>query len=255
MKRALLLFIPLVALGAAVALYFWPEREQPQSPTLAGPAPAAKPAIRYPVESAEPAADPLPPLAESDGALADALAALFGQRLPKLVYAQNIIHRVVATVDNLPRNHVAPKLMPVKPVTGVPVTENIGASLVLSPKNTARYQVYVRAADAVPTDALVAVYTRYYPLFQEQYEKLGYPDRYFNDRAIEVIDHLLATPEVPEPLSLVQPGVLYEFADPKLETLSAGQKILLRVGKVNRDKVKSKLQELRHALVSMAPKE
>ena len=107
----------------------------------------------------------------------------------------------------------------------------------------------------MPTDALVALYARFYPLFQEQYEKLGYPGKHFNDRAVAVIDHLLATPEVPEPLVLTQPGVLYEFADPKLNTLSAGQKILLRVGKTNRDKMKSKLQELRQALTSMATKE
>jgi len=49
--------------------------------------------------------------------------------------------------------------------------------------------------------------------------------------------------------------VLYEFADPKLESLSAGQKLLLRVGKANRDKLKSKLQELRQAVTSMAIKE
>jgi hypothetical protein len=102
---------------------------------------------------------------------------------------------------------------------------------------------------------MVAVYARFYPLLQEQYEKLGYPGRYFNDRVVEVIDHLLTTPEVPEPLHLVQPEVLYEFADPKLETLSAGQKIFLRIGKANRDKLKSKLTELRQALVAMPPKE
>jgi hypothetical protein len=80
---------------------------------------------------------------------------------------------------------------------------------------------------------------------------LGYPDKYFNDRAIEVIDHLLATPEVEGPLNLVQPRVLYEFADPKLERLSAGQKILLRMGPDHRLKLKAKLREIRHALVSM----
>jgi hypothetical protein len=137
----------------------------------------------------------------------------------------------------------------------LPITDNVGGNLVLSPRNAARYQTYVELAHAVPTGALVALYARFYPLFQEQYEKLGYPGKHFNDRAVAVIDHLLATPEVAEPLVLTQPGVLYEFADPKLNTLSAGQKILLRVGKTNRDKMKSKLQELRQALTSMATKE
>jgi len=255
MKEFFLWLIPVVGLCALAAMYFWPETETPEPQNVATPAPAPEPVIRHPVESDESVTDSLPPLAESDGVIRDALGPLFGQRLPEFVYLKNIIHRVVATVDNLPRDHVAPQLMPVKPVKGVPVTENSGEGLVLGPRNAARYQAYVRVADAVPTGALVAVYARFYPLFQQQYEKLGYPDGYFNDRAVEVIDHLLATPEVREPLLVTQPRVLYEFADPKLETLSAGQKILLRMGKVHRDKLKSKLRELRQALVSMPAKE
>jgi hypothetical protein len=112
----------------------------------------------------------------------------------------------------------------------------------------------VRLAEAVPTEALVATYTRFYPLFQQQDENLGYPDRYFNDRVVEVIDHLLAVPEVHRLVLLTQPRVLYEFADPELEGLSAGQKILVRMGRENTVKVKAKLQEIREALVSRVPK-
>jgi hypothetical protein len=43
------------------------------------------------------------------------------------------------------------------------------------------------------------------------------------------------------------------FADPKLESLSAGQKIILRMGRENREKLKSKLREIRQALTSMTP--
>ena len=254
MKEFFLWLIPVVALCALAAVYFWPKSEKPQPQTVAAPAPVPEPTIRYPVESGtEPAAQSLPALADSDGAVGDALTELLGQRLPRFINLQNIVHRIVATVDNLPRDHVAPRLMPVKPVTGLPVTETVGENLVLSPRNTARYQPYLRLVDAVPTDALVAVYARFYPLFQQQYEKLGYPGKYFNDRAVEVIDHLLATPEAQEPLLLLQPRVLYVFADPKLESLSAGQKIVLRMGRENREKLKSKLREIRQALTSMAP--
>jgi hypothetical protein len=48
--------------------------------------------------------------------------------------------------------------------------------------------------------------------------------------------------------------VLYEFADPKLERLSAGQKILLRMGRENALKMKAKLREIRETLVSPALK-
>jgi len=42
--------------------------------------------------------------------------------------------------------------------------------------------------------------------------------------------------------------VLFEFADPSLEQLSAGQKIMIRIGPVNESRVKAKLADIRHAL-------
>lgn len=140
--------------------------------------------------------------------------------------------------------------MPVKPVPGLFVTTGTGENLAVSPRNDARYRPYVRLAEAVPTQPLVAVYRRFYPLFQEQYEKLGYPGKYFNDRLVEVIDHLLGAPDLRPPVLLHRPRVLYEFADPKLQRLSAGQKILLRMGRENALRVKAKLQEIRQALAS-----
>lgn len=77
---------------------------------------------------------------------------------------------------------------------------------------------------------------------------LGYPKAYFNDRLIEVIDHLLAAPEVPAQTKLVQPKVFYQFADPDLETRSAGQKILMRIGNENAARIKAKLREIRSEL-------
>jgi Protein of unknown function (DUF3014) len=256
MKKPIWSLILVVALGSPVVLYFWLEDEPPKQQT---PKPDAAPeerGIRHPIEAARPADEPaassekpLPTLAESDGAMRDALAGLFGQKLEEIFNLQNIIRRIVATVDNLPRESVSLRLMPVKAVPGRPVTATKGESLTLSPENAARYGPCVRLAEAVPTGPLVAVYVHFYPLFQQQYEELGYPGKYFNDRLVQVIDHLLATPEVQGPVLLTQPKVLYEFADPKLEGLSAGQKILVRMGGENMTKVKAKLREIRSALV------
>jgi hypothetical protein len=44
--------------------------------------------------------------------------------------------------------------------------------------------------------------------------------------------------------------VRYEFVDPALESLSAGQKILLRVGPANERRLKAKLSELRRELLA-----
>jgi hypothetical protein len=114
--------------------------------------------------------------------------------------------------------------------------------------NAARYAPYVKAMDAVDTTKLVALYVHLYPLFQQAYVDLGYPSGYFNDRVFEVIDDLLATPDAPRSVALTQPKVLYEYADPALNDLSAGQKVLLRMGPENEAKVKAKLSEIKRAL-------
>src|SRR5207245_2440812 len=98
---------------------------------------------------------------------------------------------------------------------------------------------------AVDVSRLTDFYQRYYPLFQEAYVELGYPNGYFNDRLIEVIDHLLTAPEPQDPPKLTQPKVLYEFADPELQHLSGGQKAMIRIGPANEEKVKAKLREIR----------
>src|SRR4029453_11559109 len=115
--------------------------------------------------------------------------------------------------------------------------------------NTARYAPYLRTLQALDTPPLVAFYVRNYPAFQRAYRDLGYPNGYFNDRLVDVIDHLLATPEVADPATLLQPRVLYEYANPDLEGRSAGQKALLRMGPENARHVKAKLKEIRAALV------
>ena len=141
-------------------------------------------------------------------------------------------------------------MMPVKPVAGQFEILGSDEQTVISPKNAARYTPYVRIAQAVDAKKLVAVYSRFYPLFQEAYRQLGYPNGYFNDRLIQCIDDLLAAPEPDGPIKLAQPKVLYEFADPDLEARSAGQKIMIRMGLANERKIKAKLREIRSALTS-----
>jgi hypothetical protein len=51
--------------------------------------------------------------------------------------------------------------------------------------------------------------------------------------------------EVQEPVRFTQPRCYTSFDDPKLEELSAGQKILVRMGGENAAKVKTKLREIR----------
>jgi hypothetical protein len=159
----------------------------------------------------------------------------------------------VVTIDNLSEQKVAERIRPVKAAPGRFAVRGSEDAPMLDPANYERYKPLVQLVLATDTQQLVTAYKRYYPLFQEAYASLGHPPEYFNDRLIEVIDHLLATPDLRGSIALAQPGVQFEFADPKLESRSAGQKVLIRMGSENATAVKKKLQELRGLLIAQQP--
>src|SRR5262249_307147 len=140
-------------------------------------------------------------------------------------------------------------LRPLKPTPGQTVVTTQGEVTTLSDANFARYAPLMRMVQGADVKSMAVVYERLYPLFQQSYEDLGYPGKYFNDRLVEVIDHLLQTPEPAGPLQLTQPKVFYEFADPELEGRSAGQRLPLRLGPENARATKAKLREFRAEIV------
>lgn len=252
----LALAVALVALAAGYYAWFArepaPARPPAAAPAAEAPAVAPLPAIRHPVPAAEPAS-PLPALDMSDSMVRQMLAALLGSKaFNEFVFPSGIIRRIVATVDNLPRARAPRRVFPLHDVPGGFRTSGREERLAIAPENSARYAPYVRALELLDAAALVKTYVQLYPLFQRAYEELGFPGRHFNDRLIEAMDDLLAAPEVAAPIRLLQPKVLYEYADPDLETRSAGQKILIRMGPDNASRVKAKLREIRRALIAAA---
>ena len=245
--------IAVVILGGALAAYYYWEQAQPEPKAVevtALPPPIAppKPVLRQVVKVPE-AQSPLPQLGESDSFMLEALASLMGKEsVMKIFRVEQIIHNIVVTIDNLPNQSLPVNAMPITPVPGNLVVLVADGEMSISSKNTARYTPYVRLAGVVNTEKLVALYLRLYPLFQNSYEELGYPNKYFNDRVIEVIDNLLAAPDIKEPVKLVQPKIVYVYADPDLEKRSIGQRTLMRIGSENEAKVKAKLQEIRQEL-------
>lgn len=224
--------------------------EEPVDVAPALPAEPQEPAIRHPLPEPE-GDEALPALDNSDGSMAGALTALTGREfVERFVKPQDLVRHIVVTVDNLSTEKVAERVRPLNPIPGSFAVAGTEDSPVLDPRNFERYKPLVQLVRSMDTKLLVATYTRYYPLFQQAYESLGHPPEYFNDRVIEVIDHLLATPDLPGPVNLTQPGLMYEYADPQLEARSAGQKALLRMGSENATVIKDKLRELRGQLVA-----
>jgi hypothetical protein len=245
-----------LSIGAIVYFSWKDDAALPAKPVAANPPQPAvpeEPAIKHPVPAAE-KPEPLPPLDESDQPVQNALAGLIGpESIERFVVTKDLVRHIVVSIDNLPDQKVAERLRPVKPVPDRFAVSGSEEAPVLDPSNYERYKPLVQLIRSTDTQRLIATYTRYYPLFQDAYESLGHPPQYFNDRLIEVIDHLLATPDLEGPIALAQPGVLYEYADSTLESRSAGQKALIRMGSDNSAAVKSKLKELRAALLAQKP--
>jgi hypothetical protein len=249
-------------LVAVAILYYWISRSTPEAPTapplpevVEPPPPSAvQPSILYPVPST-PAEEEarVPALKDSDPLLEQELrASRNGPSLAEVVLFDDLIRRFVATVDNLPRKSAPQRMLPVKNVRGQFLVSRGADGIEVMRQNSARYAAHVRIAQALDTAQAVGLYVRFYPLLQQAYRELGYPNGHFNDRMVAVIDDLLAAPDVQGPLRLVQPKVMYQFADPALEERSAGQKILIRMGSENAARIKAKLREIRAALVSIS---
>lgn len=270
--------IGLLAIAAAFLGWRWYQQQQPQpfepAPTAAnapndGPAPAAPPSAvpeslepKNPIDAIALPASGLPTVADSDTRVMTALVDLLGsQNVAEFVQFDGVVRRFVATIDNLPREQAPASAWPVQPTRQRFVTEGKGEAQTIAANNAARYNPIVLLAGSVDPAKAAKAYARLYPLFQKAYEELGYPGRYFNDRLIGVIDHLLQAPEPAGPVqvrlvevkgnvSSQRPWVRYEYADPQLESLSSGQKIMVRVGLENERKLKASLRGFREQIAT-----
>lgn len=273
MKNLIIWIVILALLAAGLAYYLHLQKpvsqvqssSQQEKQTLTLPETKPAPAVQNPVpepqqsvpqSEAEPQGKeeapaipkrPLPALADSDKPLLEDIGESFASKqFRRLFHLKEIIQRFVVTVNNLTSKNLPRKYLLVRPVKGeFAVIKNSQGGIKLDSANYARYNIYTDLLESIDIDHLVEVYEHYYPLFQSAYEGLGYPGKYFNDRLIAVIDNLLDAPVINGNIKLVQPKVFYQFADPTLESLSAGQKVLVRMGPDNTEKVKAVLRKIR----------
>lgn len=198
------------------------------------------------------ASAPLPAMAESDDEVRERITALTGEvPIEGRLVPERLIQKFVVWVNSLDGQMVPVTKWPLRHVPGRPEVEPRGdGRFEWQPANAERYQPYVDAFTTPSVEAMVDTYLRYYPLLQQAFAGLGEEEDYFNDRVIAIIDHLLQAPPARSSYLLVQPEVLYEFADPDLEALSSGQKILLRLGPEQSAAVRDTLRAIRAEILS-----
>lgn len=281
MKKNLILIVIIILVVAGIVAWYLYDRSLeapvaapvavtepvplPLEPEIAAPEPAPpEAAVEEEAVSSEPEDEPLPELAESDAYVRDELSEVVGEA-GSIQYFPNegLVARAVATVDALGSRQVPGNIQAVTgpggeyaavpdPDPPVEILDEAGDPIPQfrsDPANAGRYRAYVEMLEAVEPEQFATLYERNAPLLEQAWRGLGYTDLAFDDRLVEVIDELLATPEVSEPYQLIKPEAYYLFADEELENLTAGQKIMLRMGSENASRVKSRLREIRQVIL------
>lgn len=252
---AVIVIAGLILLGGGAVIWWWfsSRSEDPVDPNAAAAAleePAAAEPAAAPVTADPPAPEtPAPPaLSDSDSLVRDLVGGLsrHAQWLAWLVpeeLAMNFV-RVVGAVayDEPPQSSLAP----LRPEEGFSVVRR-GQRFYPAETSFHRYDLAVEVLDSIDVAGAARAYERLAPLFEQAHDELGYPNE-FGDTLELAVTRLLATP-IPDALPELRLRVVsFEYVDPGLEGLSPAQKLLLRLGPDNGDRVREKVRELYGAL-------
>ncbi|MGI9288245.1 MAG: DUF3014 domain-containing protein, partial [Pseudomonadales bacterium] len=183
--------------------------------------------------------EPLPELDDSDAELLEQLEPLSESEEPtKWAPSDDLARKLTAVAYSLANGEVAYEYMSLPAPEGKFKVTSKGKKTYINSDNHARYDVYVKAVQALDVDHAVAFYLHYWPLLRTAFGELGEADKSLQTEVLAAIDLLLETPDVEGDIELVRPSVYYKFADKELEKLKPTQKLLLRMGPDNRAAIK-----------------
>ncbi len=258
-RQKLLAVIAAVALVAIAAVVYYENRKSHAPEEASGPPVTARqppePAIRNPVPEVPAETPATGPQRERLRRSAIRCRRVVGRDAVSQFLAPNdVIRRMVVTVDNLPRKKVAVERRPILPTGGTFATSGSDESLTLSPNNYARYAPLVRLVEAADANQLAALYFRYYPLFQRAYEDLGYPKGVFQ-RSAGGSDRRRARDAARQRArsNWCSRACSTSLPTRRSSLRSAGQKLLMRMGTENAAAFKAKLTEVRNIIVTQKP--
>jgi hypothetical protein len=229
--------------------------ETTPEPEAAPPAPPVPPEPAPTPEASAPAAEPLPPLGESDAFVRELAARLSARpEWARWLAGEGLVHRFVAAVDSV-ANGASPRdsLRELVPEAAFRASERGGQTFV-DPASWSRYDLVTALFTSLDAQGCARVYRELLPLFETAHDELARSEGSFEATLARAFRELLRAPVRDGEIALV-PGVRsYDFADPELEALSPAQKQLLRLGPTNARRVQAKLRELAAALgLDVAP--
>lgn len=108
----------------------------------------------------------------------------------------------------------------------------VGERVFLDPRSYARYDAYLLLLESVPAGELAEFLSLFDPLLQQALLQLG-EQRTMAELIARAALRVTELPDLPERVELIQPKVMYQFADPELEGLPDFEKQILRMGPTN----------------------
>ncbi len=211
------------------------------------------PAVDDRVDEPSPAprveAPALPPLDESD-------AFVRAQAIPVCLplawaVADNLVRRAAVVIENANRGELPPKRGGLLPPLGAFPVRQEGERLLMDESGYPRFDPYLDQLEAIDPQRLADCIRWLGPLLGQALSELGHSDG--PQAAIAAaMDRILAVPALPEgaAIELVQPKVLYRYADASLESLGGLQKQVLRMGPENARRLKAYVNRLRPLLAN-----
>lgn len=170
--------------------------------------------------------------------------------LKKLLVDYQPLEVSAALIDGLGRGVILRKFLPAVSHSEKfsVVTQDDG--YYMNPIGFMRYDAYADAIAALDIGVLVKAFDVLRPAYEQAYGYLGLDPGDFDNAVIRILDLVITTPEIGEPIPLVPKAVVYLYADPGLESLPAVQKQLLRMGPDNIRRIKQQAQALRDGLLT-----
>lgn len=191
----------------------------------------------------------MPALGDLDAYVRPILAALSARpELAALLASDGLVRRFVVSVEAVARGaSPAGQVRAVAP-RGAFQVKPAGGALTIDPSSYDRYDGLVRMVEDLEPAQLARIYGRLRPRLEEAHAELGV-DGTFDQVMERALLHLLATPDLP-PAARVQAGkgTNYVYSDAAVESLSAAQRQLLRLGPARAARVKQHLRTFADAL-------
>lgn len=252
MQKAVLIAVVLVAV-LVIAWAMWPADEAPPAlepepveapvappPEVVTPAEVRTPQMAPVPEPVEPEVV-MPPLPDSDPYV---LEQFHYETLPDEWLAQgDYVRRLTVLAENATRgDYPRRQLGFLAPQGSFQVIEQ-GEQVFVNPASYDRYDRYVDELEEIDPAELAGVLVNIEPLMETALAEIGV-DAVPGEVLAQAIREVLAVPVVDGDVELVQPNVMYHFADPELESLSPLRKQVLRMGPENVRRLQAYLRTL-----------